>query len=657
MSNKNVLAIDFGTANTYYCKCAGDQLSPQGVDFGDGRDGIATAILYRKDKSPLIGNTALAEYGDATPQERAAYKLRTNFKPDIARSEEAKRVATDFLATILEESRLQRLDIEPAERQVIFGVPSEAGSDYREALSEVAREAGYGEIMMVDEPKGALLYHVFHKDLPVRDALRGLLVVDFGGGTCDFAFLYRGEVRHSWGDMNLGGRLFDDLFFQWFLDENPGALETIRKDGNEFFIHWYLCREIKEFFSRTMARDRTEKVTKAVHQYGRISNMTWDAFLKRASSYSPSATFKQFLQDLGCSGWASQADTAPVNLLEWFRSCLVDGLRQASIDKADIRFVILAGGSSQWPFVPDILQEELRIESKQIMRSDRPYAAISEGLAILPALQARNKAIQQKLQMELPKFLNSELKPLVRRRIETIAEEIGEAVTRELFDEKIKPILLEFRSKGGSIASLKGHIASVAASFEPRLRTILQEKSANFTKGLPYAVKELVSKWFNAHGLRLPEDDVVVEGVDPKRVAKPNLSDVDFYDNNIIEVISICTIALTTVITAMICGGSGMALIASGPIGWIIGAILGLVISLYGTEKAKQMAEEWDVPGWVLKMVLTDSKIAETRNKMLTDIKSAAQQEMTRVEDKIIEQISNLVKHEIEALSDINHIG
>ena len=43
------------------------------------------------------------------------------------------------------------------------------------------------------------------------------LVVDFGGGTCDFAFMYRGMVRNSWGDMELGGRLFDDLFFQWFI--------------------------------------------------------------------------------------------------------------------------------------------------------------------------------------------------------------------------------------------------------------------------------------------------------------------------------------------------------------------------------------------------------------------------------------------------------
>jgi len=651
VSNKDVLAIDFGTANTYYCKCAGDQLSPQGVDFGDGRDGLATAILYRKDKSPLIGHTALEEYGEAAPQERADYTLRTHFKPDITSGQEARRNATDFLATVLEEAHQQRLDIEPAERQVIFGVPSEAGTDYREALSELARNAGYGEIVMVDEPKGALLYHVFHKDIPAIDALRGLLVVDFGGGTCDFAFVMRGEVRHSWGDMRLGGRLFDDLFFQWFVDENPGALETIRKAGNEFFVHSYLCRETKEFFSRTMVRDRTEKVTKALRQYGRISNMTWDAFLERAGSYRPSATFKQFLRDIGGSGRITPADTGAVDLLEWFRTCLVDGLREARIDKTDIRFVILAGGSSQWPFVPDILQEGLGIEGKQIMRSDRPYAAISEGLAILPALQARNRATQRELQEDLPRFLKSDLEPLVLRRIETVGDEIGAAVTRELFDEKIKPILLEFRSKGGSIASLKERIASVDASFEPRRRAIWEEKRSGLARGLASAVRELVAKWFDAHGLRLPEDDIAVEGVDVGRI-KPKLADIDLFN-----AIFWCTAGLTTPISGMICGGGGMALITSGPIGWIIGAILGIAIARFAAGPGSEMAEEWNLPGWFLRMKLRDRKIAKIRQKMLTAIKSAVEQKLTGIQGKLNEQISNLVKHEIEALSDINHIG
>jgi len=638
MSAKDVLAIDFGTANTYYCKCPGDRLSPQGVDFGDGRDGLATAILYRKGKSPLIGHPAMAEYGEATAQERSGYVLRTHFKPDIATGEEARRNAADFLGAVLEEARQQRLDLEPGSRQVIFGVPSEAGADYREALTEAAQKAGYGEIQMVDEPKGALLYHVFHRDIPARDALRGLLVVDFGGGTCDFAFLCRGNVRHSWGDMRLGGRLFDDLFFQWFMDDNPGALEALRKDGSEFFVHSCRCREIKELFSRAMARDRSEKVTKAVDKW-RIADMTWEAFLRRSRSYSPSATLKQYLADIGGCAAVADARNGSVDLLSWFRSCLIDGIRAAKIDKGDIRFVILAGGSSQWPFVSDIVQEELGVEQACIMRSDRPYAAISEGLAIHPALQAQYRATQGKLREELPQFCNGELKPLLDRRFQKIAQDIAAAVARELFDHKIKPLFVELRTKGGSVAALRQSVTSITSVYEPRLQELVQERVSALAAGLKRNVNELKDKWFDKHGIVPADEDLGLEGAGAEEMEKPKVELPDIYD-------SIIRIPLGFL------GGLLVGLLASGPIGWIIGIVLVIVAEIVG----QAAAEEWDAPAWVLKMALTDGKIAKTREKMAADIKSAMQQKLSGIQDALAKEVSQQVEREIDSLSDINHL-
>jgi molecular chaperone DnaK (HSP70) len=75
MELRNILAIDFGTTNTYFCKCPADQISPVGVDFGTGRDGLPTAILYRGDREPLVGEPALHEYGEASPEERRGYRL------------------------------------------------------------------------------------------------------------------------------------------------------------------------------------------------------------------------------------------------------------------------------------------------------------------------------------------------------------------------------------------------------------------------------------------------------------------------------------------------------------------------------------------------------------------------------------------------------
>ncbi|HOO88389.1 MAG TPA: hypothetical protein PK442_11860, partial [Synergistales bacterium] len=175
MITKPVLGVDFGTTKTYLSKCPGDDPSPTSVDFGDGRDGVPSAILYRKEKEPLIGQSALDEYGEATAWERASFRLVTNFKADLARSEEARAAASDFLSALLADARKQRLDVEPATRRVLFGIPSEADDAFRAALEATAERAGFGAPFLVDEPKGALLYHMKQRDISVDKALGGVL--------------------------------------------------------------------------------------------------------------------------------------------------------------------------------------------------------------------------------------------------------------------------------------------------------------------------------------------------------------------------------------------------------------------------------------------------------------------------------------------------
>jgi len=160
--------------------------------------------------------------GAGTAGGRAPFGLVSNCRTDLGRSEEARAAARDCLSALLAEAGKQRRDVEPSTRRVLCGVPSEADGAFRAALEATAERAGFGAPFLVDEPKGALLYHMKQRDISVYKALGGVLVADFGGGTCDFAFLEGGRVVRSWGDMLLGGRLFDDLFFQWLPDRKPG---------------------------------------------------------------------------------------------------------------------------------------------------------------------------------------------------------------------------------------------------------------------------------------------------------------------------------------------------------------------------------------------------------------------------------------------------
>jgi molecular chaperone DnaK len=654
-----VLALDFGTSNTYVAKCPGDREDPVGLDFGDGRDGIATAILYREGKEPLIGNLALEEFGDGAA-DHPDYRLRAQFKPDLAKSAEARANARDFLAALLELGRRQNKDIAPTGRQSIFGVPSEAGEEYREALRALAREAGFGEIRTVDEPKGALYFHIHRKDVSTAEALQGVLTIDFGGGTCDFALVVRGEVLHSWGDMHLGGRLFDDLFFQWLIEQNPEVEETMARDRAEFFVLAVRAREAKEKFSLAMALDRSQVFRKSMGEYGRLSGVTWEGFLERARRYRPSPTFAQYLQAMNPWAYAqlSAADQG-LDLVDWFRRTLRQGLTDEQVRGRELGCAILTGGSSAWPFVADIVREELaRLgQTPRLVQSDRPYITVSQGLAIVPALQRRLAVTQTALCSELPEFVETRIVPLIERRLAESAEGIGEAVAAGLFDRRIEPVLRAFRETGGSVAALKEQIAAQAEAFGSELETIVREQVGRILAGLANATTELMESWYRQHKLTvghgLDRTDPRVDLAGGLRIAAP-----DIY-GEIQNIVWTLSTGIVTVIGAVVSGGAGTALIAHGPIGLAIGAVIGLVAGAltlyYGVEEAKRRAEEWDgAPVWLIARALTDDKIASLREDIKEQVAEKVKAQAQSASQALEEQIRLRVEGEIANLSAIS---
>ena len=656
MNDSSILAIDFGTTNSYFCKCPADQISPVGVDFGSGRDGIPTAILYRRDKDPLVGNPALHEYGESSNEQRANYTLCTQFKPDVTTSEEAARNAEDFLRTVVEQSQKQHIVLDPGCHDVIVGVPAEAEEAFRTRLREIARAAGYGDVKLLDEPKGALLSHLWHKDFSPDEAVKGVLIVDFGGGTCDFAFLRSLDEIHSWGDMELGGRLFDDLFFQWFLDQNAAVLGQIEDAGDTYYVHSYLCREVKEFFSLTMARDRTESVNKSVGRYGSLKSMDWETFLDKAKTYKPSPAFVDYLQGIGVDSDRLIRPAEPLDLIEWFRKSLAQGLAETKIDTGDISRVILAGGSSQWPFVYDVVSETLGLDPSKLMRSDRPYAVIAEGLAILSPLQRQFETTRNKLKEELPDFCRTKVRPLVQKTTDTYVSDVATDITLELFDKKISPVLQEFRDSGGSLASLKKTVSSTAKSFEPELRKIVDNRMRTLRMGQPEQVRNVLTTWIESHGLSLGEARIEQGSeisIDSDAIGS---GAPDLY-GGIMDTVGWFVVGIATSIGAILCGGTGTAILVSGPIGLVGGAVLALVIAYltvrHGKEKAAKLAEKWEAPAWVIKRALTGPKIHKAREAFRSQLEETLRHETVALQDEFETRIRKITELQIEGLSEI----
>lgn len=655
-TQKEVLAIDFGTANTYVSRCGLDNTKASGIDLDGGRDGMSTALLYRKGKSTLIGEKALEEFGEATPEERQDYTLFIQFKPDIAHSPKARQAAQDFLTQIIATAEKANVFLDPTQKQVLFGIPSESSEDFIHTLKSVAKQAGFGDVETRDEPEGALFFHISHGEIPAQKALSGGLVVDFGGGTCDFAFMHRGKVQHSWGDFELGGRLFDDLFFQWFLEQCPHAAKQMEEKGDAFFVHAYRCREVKEYFSRSIEQDRKNILRKKIGEHGQMQEVTWEAFLRRARSFRLSDMLREHWTSLQIPlGRLGQKQ--PIDLLAWFRESLTQGWKEKHFDVKDIQYVILTGGSSQWPFVKDIVQEELQLPNESLIRSSKPYAAISEGLAALPALKIKFDKLQRDLTNEFPLFFNQEIKSIFSEKTPKIVQEIAEQIIAQLYDRELKSLLEDFRQKGGAIATLKKSMADCTQRTMPALETIVQEKITSFFQALAVDVLQKTNRWLKDKGLSLEERKLHLSENPVQHMDSWELPDL--YEE-IASTITAISVVIVGSLTAMISGGAGTALIATGPLGLVIGLILGAIVSYlalrYGTSKAKEMAETWEVSPWMIGFALSDSKLATIRSDLYKQIADKLTQTLLEAEQKLLQQLEELARNELSALSEINQI-
>jgi hypothetical protein len=456
--------------------------------------------------------------------------------------------------------------------------------------------------------------------------------------------------------MHLGGRVFDDLFFQWLMEQNPQVASAL-DPRDEFFV-FYLCRELKEGFSRKMKDDRGASFSRTLAHYGRLSNATWEAFHERARRYRPSPVFAQHLRAIGADSMLI-GKSEPTDLIGWFRECLLKGVVDEGLDRRDIATVILTGGSSQWPFVADIVQEVLYAERKQIRRSDRPYAAISEGLAIEPALRHRLQATRRALEQDLPRFEREQVSALVDEHMARTADEIADAIASELFDGEIKPTLIRFRKAGGKIADLKSEVAAEAEQFAPRVQSIVVAATDHIANGLPVLVLDKVCTWFEENGLKIGRDMLEFTG---DRIATPDLDPFNLPD--LLAVFKHLIVGVTSgivgVVSASVCGGGGTALLVSGPIGWLIGLSIGAAVAYLavsnGVEAARASAEAFPLPAWSVRMVLLDSKIDEARRTLRTQTRAQVLAELEKLRKTLDERLDEVIKKEIDALSELHYL-
>lgn len=403
------IGIDFGTSNSSVAMVVPDaqgRPKPKALDLGNGKK-IPTAVFFTEEGKTIVGDDA-TKMGRNNPQ-----RLYTEFKRNLDEnfpllrslpgnvSVSANDLAEYVINYLMENAEKQDGDSDKAV------VCHPVGDPWQSILKKIITRLGK-KAHLLTEPEAVLYYAHYLKHI-FNERSETILLIDFGGGTCDFllarvkATLWNGfvkpdldvvdEDRLNFGGKDIDQLIADKLIKKW-LSENPKR----KKLGGEFSSpeeFWKIKNEAKEL-KELLSRNYTEGIYEALPI--QVTNLPGNTILE--TSVTP--------EELGL-----MVSNEITNQFKWM--LLGDDqenkhsplLGRTGVKPEDVTMVILAGGSSQLPWLREqilpIFFPRLALQ-KRIYLLDEPEMAVSYGAALYAGdLFTGGKA-------KLPRFIFEDLR-------------------------------------------------------------------------------------------------------------------------------------------------------------------------------------------------------------------------------------------------------
>jgi molecular chaperone DnaK len=373
-----VVGIDLGTTNSLVAFMQGDQ--PLVIPGDDGSKLVPSVVaMPAAGKERVIVGNAARTHLLAAP-DRAVYSVKRLMGRGVDDVTEELKLFPFRVAPDVQPGEVLRMDVggqqytppeisayilrqlkRNAERyfgtpvtQAVITVPAYFNDAQRQATKDAGRMAGLEVLRLVNEPTAAALAYGLDRQ---KEGI--VAVYDLGGGTFDISILklHEGifEVIATNGDTHLGGDDLDNLLLVIALDE----IETEDKIP---------ARQQPELVQALRKAVIDAKIALSANDNARL-----EVPLPNGSLYRREITRAQFEQLI-----------EPI-LQRTVEPCR-QALRDAGLTPADIREVVLVGGSTRIPRVQQLVSELFELPA----RGKRPHTELNpdEVVALGAAVQA-----------------------------------------------------------------------------------------------------------------------------------------------------------------------------------------------------------------------------------------------------------------------------
>jgi len=355
-----IIGIDLGTSNSAASALVGGKpviiQAAEGTSIG-GKS-FPSVVAFSKDGQLMVGEPARRQML-SNPEGTiiaAKRKMGSDYKFKVFGKEYTPQQVSSFILQKIKRDAEAFLG-DTVDKAVITA-PAYFNDNQRQATKDAGEIAGLEVVRIINEPTAASL--AFGLDKVQKDLK--IMVFDFGGGTLDVTIMEMGggvfEVKSTSGDTQLGGTDMDNILIDYLVNEfkKQSGLD-IKND------------------KAAMMRIR-EAAEKAKIE---LSNIVTTEINLPFLAYDQSSGPKNFILTLT----RAKLEELLRPVVERCRNPMLQSLRDAKLNTADIDKIILVGGPTRMPIVKEFVTS---VMSKEPEGGVDPMEAVALGAAIQGAI-------------------------------------------------------------------------------------------------------------------------------------------------------------------------------------------------------------------------------------------------------------------------------
>ena len=600
-----------------------DQETPEVLTVQEAKSFI-TAYALRRDGQLLIGEGACYEPN--------AIQRRIRFKSRYLTDRSVRNDIKSFAAGVLGELILNGDLIRGDDQCFYIGCPAGWDKVAREEYRQIFESAGFPPLKIVSESRAALVSACQSKHMQVcYDILsRPVLVVDIGSSTTDFAYIMGGKevALKTGGEVMLGGGIMDEILLEESVAASPDA-KNIRKIFEESEAWKTYC----EFAARRLKEKYFTDEEYWSHE-DCVQTVTIRAkLLPVRLKLKMSAQIAERLLEKKVDRLGGKS----------FTEVFKDSLRQVreNIEERQPELIFMTGGVSKMEKVRDWCREVF--PEAVVICGSEPEFSVAKGLAWCGRIDEELREFKKEIQELIDSTV---IEGIVSRHIDALYRGAVEALVDPLLEKVALPIVDRWRD--GAVETL--------ADIDPIMEREIEE-FLHSDEGRAHLARA-VDTWLKTVAYSLEEHTMPICARHNVPYSVLNLSsylslqdidiDIDTKSLFAVDEVTFLIDTIVTILVGILCGGSGIALVASGVVGILIGVVVSALVLALGKDTMQSAFTHINIPGPVRKL-MPKSYLKSKADRISAQVKDDLYKKLEREKNaEITERLIGDISHQIE---------